>query len=47
MSRADMESATDQRQSLRTAGKLPEVLPASWSAEVILVAMVGDQSLRK
>jgi len=42
-----MESATPERQSLRTAGKLPEKLSASSSADVELAAMMDDQSLRK
>jgi hypothetical protein len=47
LSRADMESATPECQSLRAAGKLPEELPASSGAVVNLFAMMGDQSLRK
>jgi hypothetical protein len=47
MSRADMESATPECQSLQTADELPEELPASSSVVVNLVAMMGDQSLRK
>jgi hypothetical protein len=47
MSRADMESAALECQSLRTTGELPEELPASSSGVVNLVAMMGDQSLRK
>jgi hypothetical protein len=47
MSHADMESATPECQSLQTAGKLPEELSASSSRLMNLVAMMGDQSLRK
>jgi len=42
-----MESATPECQSLQTAGRLPEGLSASSSVVVNLVAMMGDQSLRK
>jgi len=45
--RADMESASARRQSLRAAGKLPEGLSASGAVGVTRGAMVGDQSLRK
>jgi len=47
MSRADVESATPECQSLRTTGELPNELPASSSVVVNLVAMMGDRSLRK
>jgi hypothetical protein len=47
MSRADMESATPECQSLRTTDALPEELPASSGVVVNLFAMMGDQSLRK
>jgi hypothetical protein len=42
MSRADMESATPECQSLQAAGKLPEGLSASSSAVVNLFAMMVD-----
>ena len=46
--RADMESASALRQSLRAAGvRLPEGLSASGAVGVTRGAMVGDQSLRK
>jgi hypothetical protein len=46
--RADMESASARRQSLRTAGvELPEGLSASCAVGVTRGAMVGDQSWRK
>jgi hypothetical protein len=45
--RADTESASARRQSLRAAGvKLPEGLSASCAVGVTRGAMVGDQSLR-
>jgi len=48
MVRADMESAASLRQSLRTASvRLPDELSASSDVGVSLVAMMGDQSLRK
>ena len=48
MTRADMESATPKRQSLRAAGVLlPEELSASIDVGATLGAMMGDQSLRK
>lgn len=46
-SRADMESASLMRQSLRAAGKLPEELSASVGAGRTLVAMIVDQTRRK
>ena len=48
MARADMESASVLRQSLRAASNnLPEELSASSSVGVTLVAMMVDQSLCK
>lgn len=48
MVRADMESASPLRQSLRAAGiQLPGELSASNGMGVSLGAMTGDQSLRK
>jgi F0F1-type ATP synthase assembly protein I len=48
MTRADMESATPKRQSLRAASvKLPAELSASIGVGATLGAMMGDQSLRK
>jgi hypothetical protein len=46
--RADMESATSLRQSMRAAGvQLPSAFSASNDVGVSLGAMMGDQSLRK
>jgi len=46
--RADMESASPQRQSLRAAGmQLPEELSASNGVGVSRCAMMGDQPLCK
>jgi len=46
--RADMESASLQRQSMQTAGvMLPEMLSASSGVGASQCAMMGDQSLRK
>ena len=44
--RADMESASQQRQSLQTASKLPRQLSASSCVGVTRGAMMGDQSRR-
>lgn len=45
--RADMESASPLRQSLRAAGVLPEELSVSNDVGISRVAMMGDHSLRK
>ena len=42
-----MESATSKRQSLRTAGKLPDKLTAFIEVGATLLAMMGDQTLGK
>ena len=48
MARADMESASPERQSLQAASvQLPAELSASSGVGVTLGAMMGDQSLRK
>jgi hypothetical protein len=46
--RADMDSAASLRQSLQAASVvLPDELSASSDVGISLVAMMGDQSLRK
>ena len=48
MARADMESASPERQSIQAASiALPEELSASSGAGATLGAMMGDQSLSK